>query len=128
MSEDLNALDVRPLLPARDLAVSRDFYVALGWTLEWEDTALVLLSLGSYSLYLRRCDGEHPFEDQMLFVQVENALAWHSLAASILPSNRFPTARLHPPRTDSCGTLSVLLEDPAGVLIHFAQAAGAGGQ
>ncbi len=128
MSEDLNVLDVRPLLPARDLAASRDFYVALGWTLEWEDTELALLTLGSYSLYLRRCDGELPFEDQMLFVQVENARAWHSLAASILPSNRFPGARLHSSRTDTYGTLSVLLEDPSGVLIHFAQAADAGGQ
>lgn len=34
---DLKISDIRTFLPAKDFAISKDFYVSLGWNLAWSD-------------------------------------------------------------------------------------------
>lgn len=120
--DSLTVTDVRPFVPARDFAASRDFYVALGWTLLWEDERLALLELGDHDFYLQNCSNDDVIGEHMLFVEVENAQAWHTHVSAILQSKKFPAARLDEPKIEHySGAIVVRVEDPSGVVLHLAQ-------
>lgn len=117
----LAVTDVRPFVPAPNLALSRDFYCALGWTLLWEDQQLALMAHGEHAFYLHHCGDNDLTDDCMLFVEVENAQAWHTHVAGVLASKKFSAAKLYDPKVEQYGALVVHVKDPSGVLLHLVQ-------
>lgn len=121
--DSLRVTEVRPFLPARDFAQSRDFYVALGWTLTWEDEQLALLTLGDHAFYLHNCPDQDFANEHMLFVQVESTQAWYEHVAAVLETKKFGTARVFEPKNQQNEYTVVHLVDPSGVLLHFTEPA-----
>ena len=118
--------DVKPFIGSFNFDGSRDFYVALGWKLNWEHDHIAELELGDCRFYLQRYYDKTWCENTMLHVTVDDAQAWYEHARAIIESNSFPSApgepRVEPPKREARGELVTYVWDPAGVLLHFAQA------
>jgi hypothetical protein len=118
---DLHVRDVRPFIGAADFAVSKAFYLALGWQAEYEDASLALLANGSHRFYLQNAYAKEWVENTMLHVTVADAAAAHSQVRALLDTGRFGSARVAPPKREAYGALVTYVWDPAGVLLHLAQ-------
>lgn len=115
------ATDLRPFIPAKDYAVSRRFYAALGWTEGYADDNLVLLQRGDTRFYLQAYYQQEWAENTMLHLTVDDAVAWHAHVTQALAGGDFGSARVAPPSEQPYGALVTHVWDPAGVLLHFAQ-------
>jgi len=47
------ASDVRVFVPAKDFSISKEFYQALGWKLNWEDAELAEMEIADRDFYCR---------------------------------------------------------------------------
>lgn len=116
-----NASDTKPFVPAQDFDASLNFYLALGWTLNWQTDGLVELELADSRLLLQDFYVEAWAHNWMLYVVVEDADAWHRHACDVIATQSHGSARTQPPCLDDHGALVTYVWDPSGVLIHFAQ-------
>ena len=118
---DLKVSEVRPFIGARDFALSKAFYLALGWQLEYEDPQLALLAYGDYCFYLQNAYAKEWVENTMLHVAVGDAQACYRQIDALLAGGRFPGARVAAPKEEPYGALVTYVWDPSGVLLHLAQ-------
>lgn len=121
---DLSVQDVRTFVPAADFAVSRDFYLALGWQELWTDGSLSLLELAGHRFMLQDFYVREWAENSMVTVEVSDAAAWYAHVSSVLERHEYGDARVAAPRTEDWGALVTHVWDPCGVLYHFAQVGG----
>lgn len=118
---DLAVSDVRPFVPSRDFALSKDFYSALGWSVKWADERLALLENGNHRFYLQRYYTKEFAENMVLHMTVADARACAEQIKNLLSSGRFPGARVSSPKREPYGALVTYVWDPSGVLLHLAQ-------
>jgi hypothetical protein len=118
---DLQAQGLRPFVPARDFALSQDFYTALGCTLEWADDSLALFNLGGSRFYLQHYYVQEWAENCMLHIAVRDAAQCFADVSALIASGRFPGARVAAPRREPYGAWVTYVWDPCGVLLHLAQ-------
>ena len=118
---DLKLSDVRPFLPSKDFALSKEFYTSLGWVIKYSDDSLALLENGGHRFYLQRYYSKEFAENTMLLVVVEDAQACAEQIEELLTSGRFPDVRCAGPKREPYGALVTYVWDPAGVLLHLAQ-------
>lgn len=119
---DLTVIDVRAWVPARDWAVSRAFYLALGWREVWSDGAgLALLDLADRRFMLQAYYVREWAENSMLTVEVTDAAAWHDHVASVLADGSYGDARVAAPKLEDWGAKVTYVWDPSGVLLHFTE-------
>ena len=117
----LTASDVKPFIGSRDFDESRDFYVALGWVLNFDVGDLAELELGNCRFYLQKYYQKEWCDNSMLHITVENAEGWYQHVKEVLEVRSFGAARVKSPKKESYGALVTYVWDPAGVLLHFAQ-------
>jgi hypothetical protein len=118
---NLKAIDLRVMMPARNFALSKAFYEAIGCIVIDVSTHLALVELAERRFYLQNYYVKEWAENFVLYVVVENAYAWYEHLAKSLAGNQFAGARANRPRSEDYGALVTHLIDPSGVLIHFAQ-------
>jgi predicted enzyme related to lactoylglutathione lyase len=119
---NLNITDVRVFVPARDFALSKRFYAALGWAMtDIGNGGLTLMELGGHRHYLQDFYLKDWAENFVIFVAVEDARAWFEHASAVLADGTFGDARITEPKQEPWGALTSYAFDPSGVLIHFAQ-------
>jgi hypothetical protein len=118
---DLHAQELRTFLPARDFALSKAFYTALGCALEWSDDDLALFRLGGARFYLQRYYVKDWADNCMLHVGVQDAAQCHADVAQLIGTGRFPGARVAAPKHEPYGACVTYVWDPSGVLLHLAQ-------
>jgi len=92
---NLNSSDIKTFIGSKNFEESRDFYVALGWKLN--------------------------FENSMLHITIEDAEAWYKHVTAVLEVRSYGAARVRPPKEQDYGALVTFVWDPVGVLLHFAQ-------
>ena len=115
-------LALRPFLPAKDFALSKRFYQALGFVQTLEDDHIAILKLGSFSFILQKFFAKEAAENQMVQMLVRDADAWwqHHVDGAKLVAE----FAVKPPRTpaiQSWGMKVGFLFDPSGVLWHVAE-------
>lgn len=119
---NLNASDIRPFVPARDFALSKRFYAALGWQTQDVGPGLALVSpCDRRHFYLQDFHVKELAENTMLHVTVEDAGAWHRHVAAVLDGDEFDAARVAPPVRQPYGATVVFVHDPSGVLLHLCE-------
>lgn len=118
---DLRSGEIRSFIPAADFELSKAFYVALGFEVQYGDPNLALLSAGGQSFYLQRYYVKEWADNSMLHIAVADAAACHEQIAALLAEGGFPTARVAAPKREPYGALVTYVWDPAGVLLHLAQ-------
>jgi hypothetical protein len=118
---DLRATDLRPFLPSEDFDLSKQFYAALGCELEWSDENLALFNLAGFRFYLQRYYAKEWADNCMLHISVQDAASCYAVISEALRSERFPGARVAPPKQEPYGALVTYVWDPVGVLLHLAE-------
>jgi hypothetical protein len=109
------------MVPAKDFAVSKAFYAALGCLVHDVSTDLALVELADRRFYLQNYYVKDWAENFVLYVVVEDALGWYEHVGNLIANNLFPGARVQPPKQEDYGALVTFVIDPSGVLLHFAQ-------
>ncbi len=117
----LKVSDLRPFIPAKDFALSKQFYASLGWKLKDLDDRLALVQLGDQHFYIQNYYLKEVAENCMLHVTVEDAQAWYLHVSSVLRDKRFHEARVQPPKQQPYGAIVTFVHDPTGVLLHLCQ-------
>ena len=118
---NLSASDVKPFVGSRNFEESRDFYVALGWSVKFDTGDLAELELGEFRFYLQDFYQRQWCENSMLHLTVEDAEAWHRHAKAVLGARKYGVARVKAPEMQDYGALVTHIWDPVGVLLHCAQ-------
>ncbi|MGY6501010.1 MAG: hypothetical protein ACXIVQ_08990 [Acidimicrobiales bacterium] len=116
---DLEVDDVRPFVPARDIARSRRFYSALGWATIWTDGSMDLLERGAHRFYLQDFYVKEWAENFVLVVMVADPIAWHQYVATVLADGDYGDARVTEPVVEEWGATVTHVWDPSGVLLHI---------
>ncbi|HEX9797861.1 MAG TPA: hypothetical protein VGA52_12810 [Anaerolineales bacterium] len=118
---NLAASDIKTFIGSRDYDVSRDFYVAMGWKVNFDRGDIAELVLGNCRFYLQAYYQRQWCENSMLHITVEDAEAWYRHAQDILATRSYGAARVKAPEMQDYGALVTHVWDPVGVLLHFAQ-------
>ena len=110
----------RPFLPAKDFAVSRAFYEALGFT-KLLDGDVAIFAVGQSAFILQNYYQEDWAGNFMMQLMVDDLDAWWAhIQALDLPA-RFDVKPPRPPATQPWGLRIAYVFDPSGVLWHIAQ-------
>lgn len=113
--------DIKPFIGSKDFDESRDFYVAMGWKLNFDAGDLAELQLGDYRFYLQKYYQREWCQNSMLHITVEDAQSWYEHATKILQERTYGAAKVREPSEQSYGALVTFVWDPVGVLLHFAE-------
>lgn len=119
---NLKVTDIRPFIPAKDFALSKRFYAALGWETHDVGPGMALVRLDeAQHFYIQDYYLKDIAENSMLHITVEDAEAWHHHVAAVLRDGGFPGARVQPAARQTYGATVAFVHDPAGVLLHLCQ-------
>ncbi|GAB4093308.1 VOC family protein [Flaviaesturariibacter terrae] len=111
-------LSVRPFLGAKDFQHSRAFYSALGFTETPLEPGFSLFQMEGCAFYLQDADVPDWIANSQVFLEVADVQAfWERITQLNLPE-RFPGARISPPRREPWGT-ECFIHDPSGILWHI---------
>ncbi|MEM7096749.1 MAG: hypothetical protein AAF541_00710 [Pseudomonadota bacterium] len=113
--------NLRPFLGAKDFEVSKQFYQGLGFSIDYDDGDLCVMSLGEIGFYLQRYYQKDWCDNSMVHVAVDNAQAWFEKAQALIDSQSFGVAKVAEPRVEGYGACVTYLWDPTGILWHLAQ-------
>ena len=105
-------------IPCADPAASERFYTALCGAPVERSGGFVMYHLADTALWLQERYVKDWAENQVLYVAVESADAWHAHLESLRPD--FPDLRVEGPVDRPWGHRVTTTWDPAGVLLHFA--------
>jgi catechol 2,3-dioxygenase-like lactoylglutathione lyase family enzyme len=117
--EEIVAL--RPFVPAKDFAVSKRFYQALGFRVTLEDPPIAILKYGSFSFLLQDFYNKDLAENFMLQLMVRNVNTWWERVEAARLVETFGIKLQKPPALQPWGMTVAFLSDPAGVLWHVAE-------
>jgi hypothetical protein len=111
---------LRPMVPARDFAVSTRFYVELGFRPEvLIPDRLIEMHLGSYSFMLQNYYVQQWADNFVIHMRVSDVSAWWDhIVALDLPARY--GVRITPPQPEAWGLVANVI-DPSGVLWRIAQ-------
>jgi Glyoxalase/Bleomycin resistance protein/Dioxygenase superfamily len=73
---DLNAVEIKAFVPARDFALSKQFYEDLGFTIAWSDSNLAYLRCGDCSFLLQNFYHPEHAGNFMMHLLVADVEAW----------------------------------------------------
>ena len=115
--------ELRPFLPAKDFALSKEFYRLLGFQETWSSDKLAILQLGRFSFFLQNYFVKEWAENMVLSLDVEDVDACWASLQSLNLSTRFPNiVRVGAPQSDVASRIRRgHFVDPSGVLWHFTQ-------
>lgn len=110
----------RPFLPARDFALSKRFYAALGFE-TLLDGEVAIFAVGTGSFILQNYYRPQWAENCMMQLMVDDLDAWwRHIQALDLPA-RFGVAPAKPPALQPWGLRVAYVYDPSGVLWHVTE-------
>ncbi len=111
---------IRPFIGAKNFALSRRFYVDLGFEEIILSSNLSLFQWESIGFYLQDAYVADWINNTMVFIEVVDVEAfWNKLTALQLP-NTYESVKVVPIRNLDWGK-ECFVHDPSGVLWHFGQ-------
>lgn len=115
-----SVLDLKAFVPARDYELAKQFYVDLGFTLNWGNDQVAELEIGAFRFLLQNFYVPEYVANFMMHLQVDNADDWFKhIEASGLKA-KYPGITVKPPAMQPWGLRVLYLTDPSGVLWHIA--------
>ena len=111
--------DLKTFVPAKDADVSRQFYVDLGFTINWSNEQIAEFQIGSFRFLLQTFYVAEHAGNFMMSLSVEDADAWweHIQRQGIL--KKYPGIMCRPPEMQPWGIRVLDLSDPTGILWHI---------
>jgi uncharacterized glyoxalase superfamily protein PhnB len=112
--------DLKAFLPARDLAVSKQFYLDLGFREVWDSGDACELEIEGRRFILTDVYVKEHAENCMMSLNVEDADAWWAHITDLGLHARYELGMARPPALQPWGLRVLYLSDPSGVLWHIA--------
>jgi len=110
----------RPFLPAKDFALSKSFYEALGFE-KLLDADVAIFKVGHSGFILQNYYQEDWAGNFMMSLMVDDLDAWWAHIEELDLPGRFSVPPPKPPANQSWGIRIAYVIDPAGVLWHVGQ-------
>ena len=110
----------RPFLPARDFALSKLFYEALGFT-RLLDSEVAIFAIGPSSFVLQNYFQEDWAANSMMQLMVDDLDSWWAHIEQLDLPARFGVPPPRAPAVQPWGLRIAYVVDPSGVLWHVAQ-------
>lgn len=117
---NLNTVELKAFVPAKDFELSKRFYQALGFTMPWSDDNLAYFHHGNVSFLLQNFYVEALAHNLMMHLLVEDVDAWHQTLESSGLVQMFGI-RISPLKDQPWKMRDFTLHDPSGVLWYIAQ-------
>lgn len=112
--------DIRAFVPALDYKLSRQFYLDLGMTIDWDTGTLCCFLAGDCSFLLQDFYVKEFAENCMLQLCVTDIdAAWRHIQTLDL-RGKYPGVKVSPPKTEAWGKV-IYLHGPAGELWHITE-------
>lgn len=115
------ASDLKVFVPAKDFALSKRFYAALGFHANWEEGDLAEFELWGHRFLLQNFYVPAWAGNFMMHIRVDDAAAWARHAHGVIASGEYPGTKVEGPREESWGFRVTYVWDPSHVLLHFAE-------
>jgi len=113
-------LSLRPFIGAKNFAISRSFYRAIGFNEAVISPAMSYFYLRGVGFYLQDAYVQDWVDNTMLFLEVANLEQyWTELTALDLPG-KFEGVRILPIRQEAWGKEG-FVHDPSGILWHIGE-------
>ncbi|WP_266160705.1 VOC family protein [Dyella silvatica] len=117
---NLATVEIKAFVPARDLELSKQFYLALGFEVPWSSDGLAYVRHGNTSFLLQAYDHSQFINQFQMHLLVEHVDDWHAMVIAAGVVQRF-AARVDAPQDQPWGMRDFPLFDPSGVLWRIAQ-------
>jgi uncharacterized glyoxalase superfamily protein PhnB len=118
--DDLTTIEVKAFVPARDFALSQQFYRDLGFELAWSDDNLASLYHGNSSFLLQNFYNAEHAGNFMMHLLVNDVDAWWRRVQDRGIAAKYGVMA-EPPADRSWGLRDFVLVDPTGVLWRIGQ-------
>jgi len=119
-SQQLKSVELKPFVPARDFALSKQFYQDLGFTLASDSHGVAYFHHGHCSFLLQDFYEPTLAENLMLHWLVQDVSAWHAHLCDQDIREKYRVALSELVKQD-WGMTEFTLHDPSGVLWRVAQ-------
>lgn len=110
----------RPFMPAKDFALSKAFYEALGFT-KLLDDEVAIFEIGSTGFILQAYYQKDWAENFMMQLMVDDLDAWWAHIQTLDLPGRFGVQPPRPPKMQPWGLRVAYVFDPSGVLWHVSE-------
>jgi uncharacterized glyoxalase superfamily protein PhnB len=115
-----NVLDLKAFVPAKDFALSRRFYLDLGFKENWSNSEAAEFEIDGYRFLLQNFFVKEHAENFMMSLMVESADAWWEHIKTKDLAQKYQLSMAKPPVLQPWGLRVLYLSDPSGVLWHIA--------
>jgi catechol 2,3-dioxygenase-like lactoylglutathione lyase family enzyme len=119
-SMNLAAVEIKAFVPARDIEVSKAFYMALGFEVPWSSDDLAYVRYGDTSFLLQQFFVADHAGNFVMHLLVENVDDWHAHVGAAGVVEKFGV-RVGTLQDQPWQMRDFTLTDPAGVLWRIAQ-------
>lgn len=110
---------IRPFIGATNFEISRSFYRDLGFEeKELSPGFSVFKTPTGLAFYLQDADIRDWIDNTMIFMEVDDADAFHAYLVSLDLPSKYEDVRVVPVRREAWGK-ECFLHDPSGILWHF---------
>jgi uncharacterized glyoxalase superfamily protein PhnB len=120
-TNEMSVIDLKAFVPAKDMAVSRQFYVELGFRQNWANEQIAEFQIGSFRFLLQPFYVQQHARNFMMHLTVEDTDAWWRRINEIGLAERYPGITAKAPAMQPWGLRVLFLSDPTGVLWHIAE-------
>lgn len=111
---------LRTFLPSIDFETSKQFYLDLGFELQWQGEDLIIFGIENHTFFLQNAYTKVWAENMMLQVHVDDLDELYAVCEPLI--QKYEGTKIRPIFTADYGRTFHLL-DPAGVLWHMTEAA-----
>jgi len=117
---NLETVEIKAFVPAKDFDLSRRFYTDLGFTEAWASEDMAYFHAGNSSFLLQKFYVKEHAENFMMHLLVKDVEAWWQLVESRQLGKKYGV-RVNPPEDRPWGMRDFTIDDPTGVLWRIGQ-------
>jgi catechol 2,3-dioxygenase-like lactoylglutathione lyase family enzyme len=117
---EMDAVEIKAFVPARDFDLSKRFYQDLGFTVAWSSDALAYLHVGNCSFLLQKFYVKQHADNFMMHMLVQDVEAWWAQVEKQDLAARYGV-NAAPPENRPWRIRDFILTDPSGVLWRIGQ-------
>ncbi|MBV9956388.1 MAG: VOC family protein [Pseudolabrys sp.] len=117
---DLQVVEIKAFVPAKDFALAKKFYADLGFTISWSDSDLAYIRCGECSFLLQNFYHPDLAGNFMMHLLVPDVEAWWRHVESADLKGKY-AVRTEPPADRPWGLRDFTIVDPSGVLWRIGQ-------
>ncbi len=117
---NLNAVEIKAFVPARDFELSKRFYRDIGFTMASDGDGVACFRLGHCAFLLQDFHVSAASEHFMMHLLVDDVDAWHAQLGAAGIAQRYGV-KIGPPEDQPWGMRDFVLFDPSGVLWRVAR-------